>query len=34
LAKNDAIIVKFFGKPVYTVADVNAITSEDETSRK
>jgi cell wall-associated protease len=30
LTKSDAIIVKFLGKPVYGVAEVNAITSEDE----
>lgn len=30
LTKSDAIIVKFLGKPVYTVAEVNAITSEEE----
>ena len=30
LVKNDAVLVKFLGKPVYTVADVNAISSEDE----
>lgn len=34
LAKNDAVLVKFLGKPVYTLADVNAITSEDETIKE
>lgn len=30
VTKNDATLVKFLGKPVYTVAEVNAITSQDD----
>lgn len=30
ITKSDAVLVKFLGKPVYTVAEVNAISSEDD----